>query len=98
MSGIDLHNIKIVPPWESVIEECARQLQDSEARSGRLRACLEYFQARKASGDPFPGLEVRREKRLLPATQNLRTTRRTIALRRAPLYGIEGWKTKKEAA
>ena len=70
MSSPKSHNDKLVPSWELVIEECARQLQDTEARSGRLRACLEYFQSRKASGDPFPGLEILREKGLLPATQN----------------------------
>jgi len=58
------------PSWDLVIEESARQLQESESRAAKLRVCLDYFQKRKDSGDQFPGIEILREKGLLSATQN----------------------------
>lgn len=70
MSSQKSHNVKIIPTWDLVIEESARQLQECESRAGKLRACLSYFEGRKTSGDPFPGVETLREKGLLPATQN----------------------------
>lgn len=49
-----------------MIEESARQLQDCESKAGKLRACLTYFQGRRESGDPFPGIEILRKKGLIP--------------------------------
>ncbi len=70
MSSKKSHDVNLMPNWDLVIEESARQLQEYESRAARLRVCLSYFQKRKESGDPFPGNEVLRDKGLLPATQN----------------------------
>jgi hypothetical protein len=44
--------------------EIVRELRACKSRVSQLRVCLEYFQQRK-SGDPFRGVEVLRQKRLL---------------------------------
>jgi hypothetical protein len=56
------HNVKQLPNWDLAIDESVRQLQESEARAARLRVCLDYFKGRKESGDPFPGIEILRQK------------------------------------
>jgi hypothetical protein len=66
MSTEKSHGVNMAPTWDLVIEESARQLQEAESRSARLRVCLDYFQKRKESGDPFPGIEMLRKKGLIP--------------------------------
>jgi hypothetical protein len=56
--------------WEFVIAQSLKQLQECEARAARLRVCLAYFQDRKKSGDPFPGLEQLEEVAPVAATHN----------------------------
>jgi hypothetical protein len=60
-------HVKSFPSWDLVIEESVRQLRDCESRASQLRVCMEYFSQRKASGDPFPGIEALRKKGLIPA-------------------------------
>ena len=61
------HRVKSLPSWELLVEECASQLRECDARAASLRVCADYFSKRKASGDTFPGMEQLRKKGLLPA-------------------------------
>ena len=71
MSTEKSRHVNNAPNWDLVIDESARQLQEAESRSARLRVCLDYFQKRKESGDAFPGIETLRKKGLIPAADVL---------------------------
>ena len=51
--------------WDFIIRNGLVQLQEVEAQAARLRVSLEYFEKRRASGDPFPGEEKLREAGLI---------------------------------
>lgn len=59
------HDVKLVIECDLVIEESVRQLKTCESRAVQLPVCMEYFNKRKASGDPFPGIEILRKKGLI---------------------------------
>lgn len=50
--------------WDSATAECLQLLAKYEAEAARLRVSIEYFQNRKRSGDPFPGITRLRERGL----------------------------------
>jgi hypothetical protein len=57
MSTEKSKKVEMLPPtWEAAIDECHSQLRACQARAGELKVCLEYFETRKKSGDPFPGI------------------------------------------
>ena len=64
------HNVNYSPTWDAMAE-CVRQLQESESRSRGLCVRLEYSRKRKEGDDPFPGVEILREKGLFSETQKL---------------------------
>jgi hypothetical protein len=43
--------------WDIAIQSCLNQIGEHESRVARLKTSLEYFETRKKSGDPFPGVE-----------------------------------------
>jgi hypothetical protein len=51
--------------WEWLIEQATAKLQHHESQASKLRVAIEHFERRKASGDPFPGLEKLKEKGLV---------------------------------
>lgn len=51
--------------WDFAIQACLNQIGEHEARAARLKTSLEYFETRKKSGDPFPGVEKLQERGLL---------------------------------
>lgn len=51
--------------WEWLIEQATAQLQTCESRSAKLRVAIEHFERRKASGEPFPGIEKLKRSGLL---------------------------------
>jgi hypothetical protein len=58
------------PSWDLVIVASFKELKECESRAAELRVCLDYFQKRKDSGDPFPGIEKLRERGLLEEEGN----------------------------
>jgi hypothetical protein len=60
------HDVKLAPDWDSAVVACLRLVADYEAAAARLRASVEYFENRKKSGDPFPGIDRLRERGLVP--------------------------------
>jgi hypothetical protein len=60
------HNVNSAPDWDSAVVACLRLVADHEAAAARLRASVEYFENRKKSGDPFPGIDRLRERGLVP--------------------------------
>jgi hypothetical protein len=54
--------------WDEAIQACLNQIEEHEARAARLRTSLEYFETRKKSGDPFPGIDKLKARGLLQAT------------------------------
>jgi hypothetical protein len=59
------HRAKIVPDWDLAVGACLQMVAEHEAAAARLRASVEYFETRKRSGDPFPGIERLRERGLI---------------------------------
>jgi hypothetical protein len=58
--------VTIVRPWDLVVVACLQLVAEHEAAAARFRISMEYFDNRKKSGDPFPGIEKLRERGLMP--------------------------------
>lgn len=60
------HNVNLPPSWDLAVTACLQLVAEHEAAAARLRASVEYFENRKKSGDPFPGIDRLRERGLVP--------------------------------
>lgn len=66
------HNVSLSSePWDFLLMEATRQLQQKEALCARLRVAIEHYQRQKDSGAKFPGIERIQEEAILPTKEEL---------------------------
>lgn len=66
-----IHNVSDEGPWEFLLVEATRRLQEHEVLAARIRVAIEHYQRQKEAKAPFPGMNKIKADGLFPCEEEL---------------------------